>query len=74
MGIGDTFSFIFGNMQYQYFCRQVHQLILSTTTFTVPEIVQARTSKPNTATVPTHWHHVIVTYSRFAISLQQSFY
>jgi len=24
MGIGNTFSRIFGNIQYQYFCRQVH--------------------------------------------------
>jgi len=24
MGIGDTFSLIFGNIRYQYFCRQVH--------------------------------------------------
>jgi len=29
---GDTFHLFFGNIRYLYFCRQLHQLSLSTTT------------------------------------------
>jgi len=41
MGIGNTFSLIFSNIQYQYFCRQVLNL---SNNITVTERVKAKTA------------------------------
>jgi len=45
MGIGDTFSRIFGSIRYQYFCRQVHSALVKfvNNNITVTERVKART-------------------------------
>ena len=64
----------FGNIQYQYVLSS-GALVNSVDNNT--ERVKTRTvvlSKLNIATVLTYQHHVIVNYSDFAISRQQSLY
>jgi len=57
MGIGDTFSLIFGNIRYQYFCRQGALVMSANNIITVTERVQedcSLASKVDTTAVLTH--------------------